>query len=101
MGGTPDAATEKQLVVLLSQPLEQYGVVTTLALESYALVLALLRPAAQKVRSITCHDAALPMRYPFVTLPVAASATAANAAGHLSARALHCVQAELQRKRLA
>ena len=51
MGGTPDAATERQLVTLLSQPLEQYGVVTTLALESYALVMGLLRPASQKVSS--------------------------------------------------
>ena len=49
VGGTPDAATEKALVALLSQPLEQYGVVTTLALDSYALVLALLRPPTQKV----------------------------------------------------
>lgn len=50
VGGTPDAATEKALVALLSQPLEQYGVVTTLALDSYALVLALLRPPTQKAR---------------------------------------------------
>ena len=50
-GGSPDTATEKQLVLLLSQPLEQYGVVTTLALDSFTLVLALLRPPTQKVRS--------------------------------------------------
>ena len=44
-----DAATEKQLVLLLSQPLEQYGVVTSLGLDYYAQVLALLRPPTQKV----------------------------------------------------
>ena len=47
-----DTATEKQLVLLLSQPLEQYGVVTSLGLDYYAQVLALLRPATQKVRGL-------------------------------------------------
>ena len=36
-------------MLLLSQPLEQYGVVTALGLTYYAQVLALLRPPTQKV----------------------------------------------------
>ena len=50
-----DAATEKQLVLLLSQPLEQYGVVTSLGLDYYAQVLALLRPPTQKVWRWQAH----------------------------------------------
>ena len=47
--GTPDAATEKQLVTLLAIPVDTYDTVTVLGLNNFTQVLALLSPATRKV----------------------------------------------------
>ena len=46
-----DVKAEKQLVQLLSTPLDKYDVVTVLELANYPSVMSLLRPAKYKVRA--------------------------------------------------
>ena len=53
--GPPDARAEKQIVSLLSIPLETYDVVTVLGLGNYPNVMSLLAPATCKVRCSFSH----------------------------------------------
>ena len=50
-----DASAEKQLVQLLSTPLDTYNVVTVLELANYPSVMSLLRPAKCKVIQQQTH----------------------------------------------
>ena len=49
-----DAAAEKQLVALLSIPLDTYDTVTVLSLKSYPDVMSLLSPVTRRVSAPAC-----------------------------------------------
>lgn len=51
-----DPGAEKQVVQLLSIPLDSYDVVTVLALDKYPTVMALLSPATCKVGAHCCSE---------------------------------------------
>ena len=63
LAGGLDTRAEKQLVALLSIPLDTYNVVTVLGLSNYPSVMGLLTPATQKVG---CGKACCVQRSPCV-----------------------------------